>query len=455
MSRLLCLLVVLGCSFAFGQPALVVNGRDVPGNTTGLVSGASYAPAAPLAANLGATLAVDLQQRLFVLDAGGRLLQIDSADSAAAAAASDAAIRLNGRPLGGTAAVISGGDVFLPVKPVAEALGASVTYLQSQGTVLVVQPRARLTALRRATSPERLEIAVSAPVRFSTFYNEPVNSLQIRFERTDVELRLDPVEGERFVLASALTGGGGTEVRIQLEDEVDYEIYQLPDGRGFRLVVAFAAPGQNALVSDLNVVIDPGHGGSDLGTVVPEFGSESTLALGFADRLAAALRQRGLAAQLTRDSDFSLDVERRSAAGIGADLFVSVHAADLPSGDFNAYYLDDADDVASLEMAIRNNAAQAAATTTDRLRRELLLGLVPDLDRGRLLVDGLSGRLFTLGSFRANVVAGAPLQVLGGAAGRGIMLEFAASDLVGDQLAQVLAQAIAELLEEEAVLGRR
>src|SRR5690606_3206810 len=103
----------------------------------------------------------------------------------------------------------------------------------------------------------------------------------------------------------------------------------------------------------------------------------------------------------------------------------------------------------------RNNAAQAAATTTDRLRRELLLGLVPDLDRGRLLVDGLSGRLFTLGSFRANVVAGAPLQVLGGAAGRGIMLEFAASDLVGDQLAQVLAQAIAELLEEEAVLGRR
>src|SRR5690606_21086100 len=167
----------------------------------------------------------------------------------------------------------------------------------------------------------------------------------------------------------------------------------------------------------------------DLGTVVPEFGSESTLALGFADRLAAALRQRGLAAQLTRDSDFSLDVERRSAAGIGADLFVSVHAADLPSGDFNAYYLDDADDVASLEMAIRNNAAQAAATTTDRLRRELLLGLVPDLDRGRLLVDGLSGRLFTLGSFRANVVAGAPLQVLGGAAGRGIMLEFAASDL--------------------------
>src|SRR5690606_29454926 len=107
----------------------------------------------------------------------------------------------------------------------------------------------------------------------------------------------------------------------------------------------------------------------------------------FADRLAAALRQRGVGAELTRDSDFGLDVAGRSSVGIGADLFLSVHAADLPSGDFNAYYLGDAADVTSLEMAIRNNVSEAAATTTDRLRRELLLGLVPDLERGRMLVD--------------------------------------------------------------------
>lgn len=449
------MLVALLAASAMAQPALVVNGRDIGGNTTALVSGASYAPAAALAASLGATLAVDLQQRLVVLDAGGRLLQIDIADSAAAAAATTDGIRLDGRMLGGPAAVVSGSEVFLPVKQVSEALGASVTYLQSQATVLVVQPRARLTALRRSTSPERLEVALSAPVRYSTFYNEPLDTLQIHFERTDVEVRLDPVEGERFVLASAVPAGGGTEVRIQLDGEVDYQVYQLPDGRGFRLVVAFAAPGQNTMVSGLDVVIDPGHGGSDLGLVVPDFGSESSLVLAFADRLAAALRQRGLGVELTRDSDFALGVEDRSSAGIGADLFVSLHVADLPSGDFNAYYLADAGNVESLEMAIRNNAAEAATTATDRLRRELLLGLVPDLERGRVLVDGLGGRLFTLGAYRANTVAGAPLQVLGGAAGRGIMLEFAAADLTSDRLPQVLAQAVAELLEEEAVLGGR
>lgn len=447
------LLLLWAGAAATAQPALVVNGRDIAGNTSALVSGSSYAPAPALAAALGATLAVDVQQRLVVLDAGGRLLQIDLEDSAAAAGSATAGIRLDGRLLGGPAALLTGGEVFLPVKQVAEALGASVTYLQSQNTVLVVQPRARLTGLQSFRAPERLEIAISAPVRFSTFFNEPTDTLQIHFERTDVEVRVPPVEGERFVLASTLAVGGGTEVRVQLVADVSYEVYQIPDGRGFKLVVAFTEPGQTALASDLDVVVDPGHGGSDLGVVVGGFGSESTLTLGFAERLAAALRQRGLGAELTRDSDYALDVSSRSNAGVGADLFISVHVGDLPSGDFNAYYLADATDVASLDLAIRNNAAEAAATSTDRLRRELLLGLVPALDEGRPLVDGISGRLFTIGNYRANVVAGAPLQVLGGAAGRGLLLEFSASDLAGDELSRALAQAVAELLEQEAVLG--
>jgi len=452
---LMATLVALVSATALSQPALVVNGRDIVGNTTSLVSGASYAPAPALAAALGATLAVDLQQRLIVLDAGGRLLQLDLVDSPAAAGAAGDGIRLDGRSLGGPAALLTNGEVYLPVKQVSEALGASVTYLQSQNTVLVVQPRARLTALRRSATPERLEVSLSAPVRYNTFFNEPTNTLQLHFERTDVEVRIDPVEGERFVLATTVSTGGGTEVRIQLDGEVGYEVYQIPDGRGSRVIVAFAEPGQNALVSGLDVVIDPGHGGADLGLVVPGFGSESSLALGFAERLAAALRQRGLGAELTRDSDHALDVQRRSRAGTGADLFISVHVADLPSGDFNAYYLADAANVASLDMAIRNNAEGAAKATTDRLRRELLLGLVPELEQGRLLADGLSGRLFSLGAYRANVIAGSPLQVLGGAAGRGVLLEFSAADLTSDELPQALAQAVAEMLEQEAVLGRR
>lgn len=453
-ARLLLLLAAPALGAALAQPALVVNGREVPGNTTALVSGTSYAPAAPLASALGATAAVDLGRGVVVLDAGGRFLQVLVAPSPAEAASLPGAIRLDGAVVPGPGAVVADGEVYLPVKPVAEALGASVTFLEGQNTVMVVQPRARLTAVRRLTDPERLELHVSAPVRYSTYYNEPVQTLQVHFERTDLEVRVPPVEGERFIVANATSAGGGTDVRVQLADGATYDVYQLPDGRGFRVVIALGAAGENPLAGGLRVVIDPGHGGQDVGIVGPE-GSESSLTLAAAQRLASALRQRGFEVALTRDGDYSVPLATRSAAGIGADLFLSLHAADLPAGTFNAYYLGEAADVASLEMAIRRNPAGAAAQETDRLRRELLLGLVPDLGAGREYAEGIGAGLFTRGDYRSGEVAPAPLQVLGGAAGRGVLVEFAPADLASEELPLRLAESIADLLARQVVQGRR
>src|SRR5690606_9804470 len=172
--------------------------------------------------------------------------------------------------------------------------------------------------------------------------------------------------GERFIVANATSAGGGTDVRVQLADAASYEDCQLPGGRGLGVGSAVGAAGENPLAGGLRVVIDPGHGGQDVGIVGPE-GSESSLTLAAAQRLASALRQRGFEVALTRDGDYSVPLATRSAAGIGADLFLSLHAADLPAGTFNAYYLGEAADVASLEMAIRRNAAGAAAQETDRL----------------------------------------------------------------------------------------
>src|SRR5690606_5091349 len=144
---------------------------------------------------------------------------------------------------------------------------------------------------------------------------------------------------------------------------------------------------------------------------------------------AAALRARGMTVSLTRDSDSEVQVEQRSRLGIGADLFVSLHAADLALGEFRVYYLGDAANVTSLEMAVRENAANELRTAAvDELRRRILLGLITDLDVGRRAAEGLAGRLFTVAGYRADAVQGAPLQVLGGAAGRGVLLEFSAPD---------------------------
>ncbi len=442
------LLLALLLPLASAQANLVVNGRVISSNSTSLVPGSSYASGAALAQALGATMGVDTGRQIALLETGGRVLQVLIVDDATAASTAEA-IWLDGRPVPGGAAVWSDGELFLPVKPVAEALGASVTYISGDDTVLVVQPRGRLTGLQRTGGrTERLELSVSAPVRYSTFFNEPLSTLHIYLDRTDIEVRLPPVEGEAFTFASATSSGGASEVRVQLEPGTSYEVYSVPDGRGFRLNVTFNRGGSQP-AERAHVVLDAGHGGTDQGSMSPGFGSEASLTLSFVERLATALRARGMSVTLTRDSDYDVQVDQRARAGIGADLFLSLHVADLPLGVFRAYYLGDAANVESLDMAVRENAAaELRDAGTDELRRRLLLGLVTDLDVGRRAAEGLAVRLFSIAGYRADLITGAPLQVLGGAAGRGMLLEFTAADLASDGLPERLAEALDQLLSE-------
>jgi N-acetylmuramoyl-L-alanine amidase len=194
-------------------------------------------------------------------------------------------------------------------------------------------------------------------------------------------------------------------------------------------------------------VIDPGHGGKDPGINFPGYGSEASLTLAFAEQLQKALEARGFDVSLTRTGDFTVDAATRSRDGVGADLFVSIHGAVLPAGQFHAYYLSDASGVSSLDAAIRKNAQSAVQSQdVNALRRKILLGLVPQLDVGRSFADGLGTQLFQNGGYRSSETAGAPLYVLGGAAGRGVLLEFSPQDLASSTLPADLATALASLL---------
>ena len=76
------------------------------------------------------------------------------------------------------------------------------------------------------------------------------------------------------------------------------------------------------------VVLDPGHGGDDKGTTSPRSIQEKKVVLDVANRVRNRLQARGINVELTRESDRNLDLETRSrkAAGLRADLFVSIHA---------------------------------------------------------------------------------------------------------------------------------
>lgn len=83
------------------------------------------------------------------------------------------------------------------------------------------------------------------------------------------------------------------------------------------------------------IVIDPGHGGDDAGTVGPGGTREKDVTLRVARRLKQAIETRiGLRVVLTRDGDETIPIDRRSAMANHnkADLFISLHANGSPGG---------------------------------------------------------------------------------------------------------------------------
>ena len=75
------------------------------------------------------------------------------------------------------------------------------------------------------------------------------------------------------------------------------------------------------------VVLDPGHGGSNLGAQGPGM-HEKQLTLEIANLVAAHLRDHGIDVVLTRTGDRTLTLRQRTevADQLAADLFVSIHA---------------------------------------------------------------------------------------------------------------------------------
>lgn len=88
------------------------------------------------------------------------------------------------------------------------------------------------------------------------------------------------------------------------------------------------------------IVIDPGHGGSNPGAKGAIDGlTEKKLTLAVAKLVAAGLKDREIAVQLTRDDDRTLTLRQRVAFAnkVPADLFISIHANASPTRTQRGY----------------------------------------------------------------------------------------------------------------------
>jgi N-acetylmuramoyl-L-alanine amidase len=127
------------------------------------------------------------------------------------------------------------------------------------------------------------------------------------------------------------------------------------------------ADGETSLVRALGlkigrIVIDPGHGGHDSGTLGADGIEEKDVVLDVALRLGKLLHDRlGSEIIYTRSDDTFIPLETRTAIAnkAQADLFLSIHANSSPDSSargVETYYLNFTSSPDALETAARENA---------------------------------------------------------------------------------------------------
>jgi N-acetylmuramoyl-L-alanine amidase len=149
------------------------------------------------------------------------------------------------------------------------------------------------------------------------------------------------------------------------------------------------------------VVIDPGHGGKDIGTHGPSGLSEKDVVLDVARRLGALIEDRlGSEVVYTRSDDTFIPLEARTriANDRKADLFLSIHANSSPlrtAAGVEMYYLNFTTSKAALDVAARENAGSSSSIYD---LRDLLekIALRDKIDESREFATRLQASLSTL-----------------------------------------------------------
>ncbi len=191
-----------------------------------------------------------------------------------------------------------------------------------------------------------------------------------------------------------------------------------------------SANGDRSLIRALGlkigkIVIDPGHGGYDTGTIGPNGIREKDVVLDVSRRLGKMLRQQlGAEVIYTRSDDTFIPLETRTAIANRerADLFISVHAnsSDDPQArGVETYYLNFTSSKDALEVAARENAvSQTSIYELQDLVKKI--ALKEKIDESREFASDVQSSLYSSlasksSSVRNRGVKKAPFIVLIGA----------------------------------------
>jgi N-acetylmuramoyl-L-alanine amidase len=181
------------------------------------------------------------------------------------------------------------------------------------------------------------------------------------------------------------------------------------------------------------IVLDPGHGGHDTGSVGPGGLREKDLVLDVAQKLGRLIQERmGSEVIFTRSDDTFVPLERRTeiANEAKADLFLSIHANSSPlrnAAGVETYYLNFTTSRSALDLAARENSG-SQLTVYDLQGLLEKIALKDKVQESREFATRIQTALYSLsvktdGRVRDRGVKKAPFVVLIGASMPSVLAE--------------------------------
>jgi N-acetylmuramoyl-L-alanine amidase len=448
-------------------------------------SGQMFVPAEPVAEALGGTISGDRSGYRIILD--GRTAGFTPASRFGAVG--DELIEMPTAPIFVDNTPYVPWEFFRDVVRIASSLD------------LRWDPQARLleiTALRLDTLEaqigvvrlaETTKIIVELPRRipYAVRREGAVFTIETRYPLR-ANITSQSYEGE--LLDRIAVGGSGIVIHLASPD-VAGDSYALENP--FRIVLDLqrgqtpatpATPADIARPRELlgvrTIVLDPGHGGKEVGAIGPAGLVEKDATLAICRRLQSLLASAlGARVILTRDDDTLVSLEQRTALAnqYKADLFLSVHlnasrTATARGAETYFLSLEASDELARATAERENDEADGASVQTARPASDLNL-ILWDLAQQEYLKE--SSRFAELIQQELNGTAGtanrgvkqAPFRVLIGATMPAALVEVGfisngdeesklASDAYQDAVAQAMVRAISRFKEEyETRLGLR
>lgn len=423
------LLMFLG-ALASAQPS---GGAARPLQLPGRTASASFAPGSTIAYGPARDVveALDLtllEARAYAtIQQGARVIVLDVEPSLAQAAARTAGMSVGGSGRRAPAAARVGGMLYVPLRAVAEAVGAS--FSDDGRRVLIGLEPARITRVPSATFPgyDRVVLELTRDARFTHRLDGSEVLLRLR-NATATDAIYDVVGGTHVGQVRVRPIDGAVEVRVPLKGAAGYTVYPLAatGSRPARIVIdvgpRFRQDPPALLARPLTVALDAGHGGSDLGARAGAL-TEKDVTLSVALAVGSALKARGARIVYTRSNDANPAIGARQAAGLGADVLVSLHAATAAGSSaagITAYYLSDD---AALPAVVAGARAVLSAREQVPLRAWIARFAAPAAAGAALADAVVTSAGERLAGTRARALTDVPLAVLRDAPGAATLVE--------------------------------